>query len=98
MIFLVLKVKMGGKQVSSSVAVLALITLLLVVSVSAKIPDSTLKKIQRVNSRGPYLALLTVYPPEEAAFNASKIFKEDEKSHVDLSGNYANIILYLQEY
>ncbi|KAJ0102304.1 hypothetical protein Patl1_05978 [Pistacia atlantica] len=65
---------MGAKQVSSSLVLLALISIL-VVSVSAKIRDSTLKKIKEINSNGPYLGLLTVYPPEEAAFNASRRFR-----------------------
>ncbi|KAK4403993.1 hypothetical protein Sango_0767900 [Sesamum angolense] len=42
--------------------------------------------IREINRRGPYLGLITVYPPEENAFFASGAFKNNSKyPYVDLS-------------
>ncbi|KAJ0044367.1 hypothetical protein Pint_05917 [Pistacia integerrima] len=75
---------MSAKQIVSSLVVLALISSL-VFSASAKfLDDKILDEIKKVNKDGPYLGLITVYPPEAAAFDASGIFVKE--SHVDLSG------------
>ncbi|KAL2249342.1 UNVERIFIED_CONTAM: 5'-methylthioadenosine/S-adenosylhomocysteine nucleosidase [Sesamum indicum] len=43
--------------------------------------------VREINRRGPYLGLITVYPPEENAFFASGAFKNHSKyPYVDLSG------------
>ncbi|CAL5407095.1 unnamed protein product [Camellia sinensis] len=47
----------------------------------------SLNTIKYLNHKGPYLGLITVYPPEEDAFFATKAFKLDPiHPFVDLSG------------
>ncbi|KAL7215268.1 hypothetical protein ACSBR1_027434 [Camellia fascicularis] len=47
----------------------------------------SLNAIKYLNHKGPYLGLITVYPPEEKAFFATKAFKLDPiHPFVDLSG------------
>jgi hypothetical protein len=47
----------------------------------------SLNVIKEINRKGPYLGLVTVYPPEEKAFLATGTFKP-HRTHpfVDLSG------------
>jgi hypothetical protein len=47
----------------------------------------SLNVIKEINRKGPYLGLVTVYPPEEKAFFATGTFKP-HRTHpfVDLSG------------
>lgn len=45
--------------------------------------------IKEVNRKGPYIGLITVFPPEETAFFATGAFKTHPKHPIlDLSGNY----------
>ncbi|XP_057470404.1 bark storage protein A-like isoform X1 [Actinidia eriantha] len=47
----------------------------------------SLETIKSLNQNGPYLGLITVYPPEEDAFFSTGAFKHDPKlPFVDLSG------------
>lgn len=77
------------------VALLFLTLVLIFVNASA-IPSNRLKFlniIKEVNRKGPYVGLITVYPPEENAFFASKAFKPDGKHpFVDLSGDVCDAI------
>ncbi|XP_027111414.2 bark storage protein A-like [Coffea arabica] len=54
---------------------------------SAEKLESSLTILKEVNLRGPYLGLITVYPPEEDAFFDTGAFKPHQKHpYVDLSG------------
>uniref|UniRef100_A0A2P2KAN0 Bark storage protein A n=2 Tax=Rhizophora mucronata TaxID=61149 RepID=A0A2P2KAN0_RHIMU len=78
---------MAAKQ--SGICFLMQVILLVVGHVSAIPPNriKALNVIKEVNREGPYLGLITVYPPEEAAFFATGAFKPYQKyPHVDLSG------------
>lgn len=47
----------------------------------------SLNKIKEINREGPYVGLVTVYPPEETAFIATGAFKPHRTyPFVDLSG------------
>ncbi|KAJ6986739.1 bark storage protein A [Populus alba x Populus x berolinensis] len=80
---------MAAKLVTLPYFAWLVLTCLLVVSVSA-IPSKkiiSLKLIKQVNSKGPYVGLLTVFPPEERAFLGTGDFKPNpEHPFVDLSG------------
>ncbi|KAH8501846.1 hypothetical protein H0E87_016571 [Populus deltoides] len=80
---------MAAKLVTLPYFASVVLTCLLVVSVSA-IPSkkiNSLKLIKQVNSKGPYIGLLTVFPPEENAFLGTADFKPNpEHPFVDLSG------------
>lgn len=66
---------------------LASILVLLFHAVSA-IPRENLNTVvKELNQEGPFLGLITVYPPEENAFFSTKAFKPHPKHpFVDLSG------------
>ncbi|XP_019150903.1 PREDICTED: bark storage protein A-like isoform X2 [Ipomoea nil] len=66
---------------------LASILVLLFTAVSA-IPNKSLRSIvKELNEEGPYLGLITVYPPEENAFFSTNSFKpHPTHPYVDLSG------------
>ncbi|XP_010248411.1 PREDICTED: uncharacterized protein LOC104591301 [Nelumbo nucifera] len=79
---------MAMKKIASSVVV-ALLSSLVVVCTSA----TPLKRrrslgiIGQLNHEGPYLGLLTVYPPEEEAFFATGAFEPHPRHpFIDLSG------------
>ncbi|KAJ8759164.1 hypothetical protein K2173_004171 [Erythroxylum novogranatense] len=63
---------------------------LVIINVSLAFPPKQMKSmdiIKEVNHKGPYLGLITVYPPEEKAFWKTAAFKPDKKHpYVDLSG------------
>nr|GMC96137.1 bark storage protein A-like [Ipomoea batatas] len=67
--------------------IVASILALLVPAVSA-IPSKSLSSIvKELNEEGPYLGLITVYPPEENAFFSTNSFKpHPTHPYVDLSG------------
>ncbi|KAF9600349.1 hypothetical protein IFM89_008520 [Coptis chinensis] len=47
----------------------------------------SLRKVREVNCEGPYIGLITVYPPEEKAFFATKAFQPHPSyPFIDLSG------------
>lgn len=53
--------------------------------------------INAVNRKGPYIGLITVYPPEENAFFSTKAFKPDsDHPFVDLSGNKWLIVINIK--
>ena len=52
------------------------------------VPWSRHDILKQVNRKGPYIGLITVYPPEENAFFSTGAFKPDPKfPFLDLSGN-----------
>lgn len=66
---------------------------LLVFPLAADTPMRRRKKsldtIKSLNQNGPYLGLITIYPPEEAAFFATGAFRPHPiHPFVDLSGSY----------
>ncbi|CAK7325340.1 unnamed protein product [Dovyalis caffra] len=76
---------MAAKHVTLLYFGLLVLSSLLVISVSAKI--GSWKLINEVNRKGPYIGLLTVFPPEEKAFLGTGALKPDPKHpFVDLSG------------
>lgn len=87
---------MAAKLVTLPYFASVVLTCLLVVSVSA-IPSkkiNSLKLIKQVNSKEPYIGLLTVFPPEENAFLGTADFKPNpEHPFVNLSGMWV-LFLY----
>ena len=65
---------------------------------SAEKLESSLTILKEVNLRGPYLGLITVYPPEEDAFFDTGAFKPHQKHpYVDLSGKVRPYITLIIE-
>ncbi|KAJ4840474.1 hypothetical protein Tsubulata_039822 [Turnera subulata] len=79
---------MAGNRIS--LCFLILIFCSLIVSNVSAVPPSRIKSlsiITEVNFEGPYIGLVTVYPPEENAFFETRAFKPHRKHpFVDLSG------------
>ncbi|XP_050208978.1 bark storage protein A-like isoform X1 [Mercurialis annua] len=66
-----------------------LILLFVVVSVSGTPSKKKISwsRIKKINKKGPYIGLITVYPPEENAFFSTRAFKSDSRyPFLDLSG------------
>jgi hypothetical protein len=79
---------MAAKLVRKCLVSLVLVLLLVVPAFSFPLNRrKSLNEIKEINHNGPYLGLVTVYPPEEKAFLDTGIFKP-HKTHrfVDLSG------------
>lgn len=50
--------------------------------------------LKQVNSKGPYIGLITVFPPEETAFFGTGAFKPSPiHSSLDLSGNSSSFLV-----
>lgn len=65
----------------------ALLFCMLTLLSSAESLQTSLTILKKVNRKGPYVGLITVYPPEEDAFFATGAFKPHQKHpYVDLSG------------
>ncbi|PRQ58673.1 putative adenosylhomocysteine nucleosidase [Rosa chinensis] len=78
---------MAPKQVAECLLTLVMINLLVVSSFSLPLNRRSLKLIQEINRKGPYIGLITVYPPEEAAFFNTGAFKPNPKHpFLDFSG------------
>ncbi|XP_059433973.1 bark storage protein A-like [Corylus avellana] len=76
---------MTAKLVRKCLVLLVLVLLLVVPAFSFPLKRrKSLNVIKEINHEGPYLGLVTVYPPEENAFFATGIFKPQRT--VDLSG------------
>lgn len=81
---------MAPKQVAEGLLTLVLITLLVVSSLSLPLNRRSLKFIKEINRKGPYIGLITVYPPEEAEFFHTGAFKPNPiHPFLDLSGWYS---------
>ncbi|KAJ4720670.1 bark storage protein A-like [Melia azedarach] len=79
---------MAAKQVLSYLVVLVFFSPLAIFA-SAKQSNrlKALRMIKELNHKGPYIGLITVFPPEEAAFFATEAFRpHPEHPFVDLSG------------
>lgn len=93
------------KQISASC--LNIITVLIISISCLFLPVSSipllrnwksLATIKEVNQKGPYLGLITVYPPEEDAFFAIGAFKPDPRHpYVDISGFYITFFFKILE-
>ena len=79
---------MASKQAAKCCVILQLLSLtLLVISVSSSTPSNSMNTIMEVNQKGPYIGLITVYPPEEDAFFSTGAFEiNSHHPFVDLSG------------
>ncbi|XP_059439195.1 bark storage protein A-like [Corylus avellana] len=76
---------MAAKLVRKCLVLLVLVLLLVVPAFSFPLKRrKPLNVIKEINHKGPYLGLVTVYPPEENAFFATGIFKPHRT--LDLSG------------
>ncbi|XP_047320094.1 bark storage protein A-like [Impatiens glandulifera] len=80
---------MSPSKQMASIAIFLFILFSLVIPMTA-IPlrkSRPLNLLRRINRDGPYLGLITVYPPEEEAFFATNAFKPNPRHpFVDLSG------------
>ncbi|KAL5569511.1 hypothetical protein UlMin_026086, partial [Ulmus minor] len=67
---------------------LVLIYSVFVVSPAFALPSKrTHRRLEQINRKGPYIGLITVYPPEENAFFSTGAFKPDlHNPFIDLSG------------
>ena len=78
---------MAPKQVAEFLLSLVMISLLVDTSSSLPPNGRSLKLLQEVNWKGPYIGLITVYSPEEAAFFHTGAFKPDPMHpFLDFSG------------
>lgn len=88
---------MAGSKLVPCLVSLILISLL--VFPSAATPTrrkKSLDAIKSLNQKGPYIGLITVYPPEEHAFFATGAIRPDPRHpFVDLSGTYIFIVKLL---
>ncbi|KAG2669346.1 hypothetical protein I3760_14G030300 [Carya illinoinensis] len=79
---------MAAKLVRKCLVMQVLVFFLLVSALASPLKKrKSLKEIKEINCEGPYIGLVTVFPPEETAFLATGAFKP-HKTHpfVDLSG------------
>lgn len=79
---------MATEVVRRCLVVLVLICLLVLPAFAFPLKrEESLNAVKEVNSEGPYIGLVTVFPPEETAFFAIAAF-EPHRTHpfVDLSG------------
>ncbi|CAB4300833.1 unnamed protein product [Prunus armeniaca] len=78
---------MAAKRFAACFLRLVLISLLVAYSFSLPLNWRSLNLIKKVNRKGPYIGLITVFPPEETAFFQIGAFKPNQKHpSVDLSG------------
>jgi hypothetical protein len=89
---------MAAKLVRKCLLLMQVLVSFLVVPPAFALRQHRLKSltvIKEVNRKGPYIGLITVYPPEENAFLASGAFKP-HKTHpfVDLSGGFYFILSF----
>ncbi|ONI23720.1 hypothetical protein PRUPE_2G204100 [Prunus persica] len=78
---------MAAKRFAACFLRLVLISLLVAYSFSLPLNWRSLNLIKKVNREGPYIGLITVFPPEETAFFQIGAFKPNQKHpFVDLSG------------
>ncbi|KAK9283071.1 hypothetical protein L1049_011300 [Liquidambar formosana] len=80
---------MAAKQVTPCLVILVLISLLASPLSAAPLNRrrKSLNTVKELNRKGPYLGLITVYPPEENAFFATGAFEPHPRHpFVDLSG------------
>lgn len=78
---------MAAKRFAACFLRLVLISLLVADSFSLPLNWRSLNLIKKVNRKGPYIGLITVFPPEETAFFQIGAFKPNQKHpSVDLSG------------
>lgn len=82
---------MASEQAAKCLVIILLSITLLVISVSATPSNKrkSLNTIKEVNRKGPYIGLITVFPPEEDAFFTTGAFEiNPHHPFVDLSGGY----------
>lgn len=84
---------MASEKISKCLVLLVLMVLMSLLATSAfSVPILKGKLyhiISEVNRKGPYIGLITVFPPEEAAFFSIGAFKPHPKHpFLDLSGEY----------
>ncbi|XP_050386508.1 bark storage protein A-like [Argentina anserina] len=78
---------MVPNQVAECLLTLVMMSLLVVSSSSLPLNRRSLKFLQEVNRKGPYIGLITVYSPEEAAFFHTGAFRPNPKHpFLDFSG------------
>lgn len=81
---------MDSEKFGKCLSIAILMMSLVVVNAYAlpSIRKSKYEILKQVNRKGPYIALITVYAPEETAFFANGAFKPNPNHpFVDLSGN-----------
>lgn len=86
---------MAAKRFAACFLMLVLISLLVAYSFSLPLNWRSLNLIKKVNCKGPYIGLITVFPPEETAFFQIGAFKPNQKHpSVDLSGWHSYFLCY----